>query len=67
MSGKQRLCLKCQKPFISKGPGYRICADCNAANSYIPITERQLAATRGIKMRNGKDVRIEGAYYDPSI
>lgn len=30
---KERLCLKCNKPFISKGSWNRLCSDCNYENS----------------------------------
>jgi len=37
--GKFRVCLKCDEPFRSRGPGNRICSKCNAENQlfhYVP-------------------------------
>lgn len=35
---KRRLCLRCDHPFLSRGPGNRLCGDCNKVNAteYMP-------------------------------
>ena len=54
MQVKKRTCLKCNKPFDSKGPGNRICRPCQQINARLPyMTEAQMQKQRGVKRHNG--------------
>lgn len=54
MTRKQRVCLKCNQPFDSTGPGNRICRKCRRINDQLPrYTEAQLQTQRGVKRHNG--------------
>ncbi len=51
----ERVCLKCNKKFLSQGPGNRICKPCARLNAYFgPIPEVLLAKERGAKRHNGE-------------
>lgn len=49
---KKRKCLKCDKLFLSRGVGNRICARCASRNARIKITPRALDLQRGKKTHN---------------
>jgi hypothetical protein len=49
-----RVCLKCNKEFLSESAGNRICKKCRRINAGLgPISEAQMAAQRGAKRLNG--------------
>jgi hypothetical protein len=53
----QRVCLKCNKKFLSQSAGNRICKECAKINaSFGPIPEAVLDKQRGIKRRNGEPI-----------
>ena len=50
-----RLCLKCDKAFLSQGPANRICPQCQKVNAkYANLPEALLQKERGLKRRNGE-------------
>ncbi len=58
-----RICLKCNKTFLSKGAGNRICKGCRKINASLgPISESQIAMQRGAKRLNGIPIDIPNSY-----
>ena len=59
---KPRRCLKCQKDFLSEGPGNRICGGCRQRHRrlYEGVSESELQAQRGRKYHNGEPMELEG-------
>lgn len=54
-SVKQRVCLKCDQPFRSFGPGNRICSRCRRVNRRLLMRpERLIERERGRKYHNGE-------------
>ena len=49
-----RLCLKCNKPFLSVSRSNRICRRCNRINDALAVPEDVIAAERGLKYRHGE-------------
>jgi len=55
----QRVCLKCDKTFLSKGPQNRICPNCSRVNAQFGfIPEAVLAKQRGKKRHNGEEIGL---------
>lgn len=52
---KKRTCLKCDRLFLSAGPGNRICRRCQKVNARLPhIFLAQIQRQRGVKRHNGE-------------
>lgn len=52
---RNRVCLKCDKTFLSRGPGNRICPKCHRLNAkLVQIPERVMQKERGLKYHNGE-------------
>ena len=55
MGARQRICLKCNRPFSSMSPANRICPDCQRLNDRLMLTNsRHMAKLRGKKHWNGE-------------
>jgi hypothetical protein len=54
---RDRVCLKCNQTFFSRGPANRICPRCNQLNAkLVLIPDRMLQSQRGQKYRNGDPI-----------
>lgn len=52
---RNRLCLKCDRSFRSRGPSNRICPACKRVNARLgQIPDRVLQKDRGLKFHNGE-------------